>query len=87
MEFKAIAELLKKFKNITAAQELIKNETTEIVDKKTGIRIDAQHIRLSGNKIILDGSPAMKSAIFMRKNEILNDLKNKLGKQAPTDIR
>jgi plasmid replication initiation protein len=87
MEFKIIAELLKKFKNIAVAQELVKNETAEIINKKTGITINTQQVSLLGNKIFLKGSPAIKSLVFMRKNEILNELKNKLGKQAPIDIR
>lgn len=87
MEFQIISELLNKFKHLAATQEAIKKEAEAAINKKTGITIENSSIRINKNIIVVEGGSALKSAIFMRKGEILDELKKTLGKNTPKDIR
>lgn len=83
-----IEDLLRKFKNITPPDDHIKSTTSLVISDKVKININKEKIKLIGNTIHIDASPAVKSVVFRNKTEILNEINNKYGKNSPiNDIR
>lgn len=87
MEIKKLASFLEKFKILAVSRETIKKEIVETIFKKTGALIDADHIIIKNNTLIIEENPGVKSVIFMRKQQILGELREKLDTKAPADIR
>lgn len=85
-----ITEFFKKFSGITPPEKSIKDAVIHAVLKEVGERIEAKNIRIqntsSSTSVLLLVSPALKSEIFMHKQEILQDLKESLGSKAPTGM-
>ncbi len=83
-----IGNLLNKFKDLTPPNELIKNVATGSIKEVLKIEVPKKNIKISGNIIYLDATPALKSAVFTNKNSILKKISEKLnGKENIKDIR
>jgi hypothetical protein len=79
--------LFDKFKNIFTDAKFQKDAIVSIMNSTAKIQLDPKDIDIKDYKIILKGSPALKSTVFMYKQKILSELKNVLGNKAPNDIR
>lgn len=70
------------------SHETIKKEIIDTIFKKTGVVVDGERITIKNNILTIEKeSPGAKSIIFIQKQQILGELKEKLNKKAPTDIR
>ncbi len=87
MEIQKLSSLLKKWRSLATSHETIKKEIIDTILKKTGVTIDTERIIIKNNTLTIEESPAVKSIIFIHKQPILDELKEKLNKKAPTDIR
>lgn len=87
MEIKKLSGFLEKFKTIVVSREEIKKESMGVVFKKTGIQIIPEHLTIKNNILFVEEGSAIKSVIFIHKQEILDGLKERLGRKAPVDIR
>ncbi|MCI0542241.1 hypothetical protein L0Y69_00585 [bacterium] len=85
-----IKEFFKKFSGITPPEKFIKDAVIQAVFKEVGEKIEPKNIKIQNSSgatsLFLSISPVIKSEIFMRKQEILQDLKESLGPKAPQDI-
>lgn len=70
------------FSDLESKKEIITTSCATIA----GIKLTPEQINIDSKIIRLDISPAAKSALFMKKTEILADLKEKM-KVELTDIR
>ena len=82
-----IKEFFKKFSGIVAPEKFIKDAVIQAVLKETGEKIEPKNIKIQNTSVFLSISPALKSEIFMQKQEILQGLKESFGQKAPLDIR
>ena len=87
MEFQKLSTLLKKWSGLAASNEIIKKEIIDTIFKETGVLVGAERISIKNNTLSIEESPSVKSVIFIHKQPILAELKEKLNKKAPTDIR
>lgn len=87
MEFQKLSTLLKKWSGLAVSNEIIKKEIADTIFKKTGVLVSAERISIKNNTLLVEESPGVKSVIFIHKQPILAELKEKLNKKAPVDIR
>lgn len=87
MEIQAISTFLEKFRTIARSREFIKKEIAAAIQKTTGIAINHNDITVRNNTILIQEKPSIKSVIFIHRQTILYELKGRLDKKAPTDIR
>ncbi|MCC2630986.1 MAG: hypothetical protein K0S38_795 [Candidatus Paceibacter sp.] len=76
-----------KFKHIFTDTKFQKSAVISTINMIAKIQIDENDIEVKDYKIVVKGSPALKSTIYMHKQKILAELKNILGTKAPNDIR
>ncbi len=84
---KELSGFLDKFKKIFSGAKFQKDAILSIINSTAKIQLDEKDIEVKDFKITLKTSPAVKNAIFMRKQKILEGLKAALGNEAPIDIR
>ncbi len=88
MEIQKLSSLLKKWRSLAVSHETIKKEIVDTIFKKTGVIVDTKDITIKNNILTIEKeSPGTKSIIFIHKQPILEELKEKLNKKTPTDIR
>ncbi len=88
MEIQKLSNLLKKWRSLAVSHETIKKEIANIIFKKTGVIVDTKNITIKNNTLTIEKeNPGAKSIIFIHKERILEELREKLNKKAPTDIR
>lgn len=69
-----INQLLKRFKNITNSENVKKQLIIEIFNKNN-IPINKNQISISRNTIFLKVNPIIKTEIFLKKEEIIRQIK------------
>ena len=82
-----IKDLLVRFNNILLGEEGKKEIIKKTIYEVIGIEIKKQEIEIKNNIIYLNIKPIYKNEIFIKKDEILSQLKQKLDKKAPLEIR
>lgn len=87
MDFNNLGSFLEKFRNLSISNDAIKKEIIDTIFKKTKTIISPNHITIKNNTLFLDITPSAKASIFIHKESILKELKEKLNKKAPLDIR
>ena len=87
MEIQKLSTLLKKWRGLAVSNETIKKEIINTIFKKTGVLVGAERISIKNNTLFIEEGPSVKSVIFIHKQPILEELKERLNKKAPTDIR
>jgi hypothetical protein len=78
---------LDKFKKIFTSTKFQKDAVRSVINHHAKIELGENDLEVKDYKIILKTSPAVKNAVFMRKQKILEDLKAQMGNIAPNDIR
>lgn len=74
-----ISDLLKKFKNITAPDIIIRNYIVDIVKEIINIKLDKKNIFVKNGIVYIKTKPIYKNEIFINKKKIINLLKEKVG--------
>lgn len=73
-----ISSFLEKFKNITHPDKFIKDEFIGVAKDILGINIKKENIAVRDGKIFLSVDPIVKNEIFLRKEAVLENLKERL---------
>lgn len=81
-----IKEFLQKFEKLAPPEKHIKEMAIETIFQHTGARLEPPMVRISNGALFLSAPAALKSEIFMRKKEILQELKITLGDKAPREV-
>ncbi len=82
-----ISLYLAKFTKIVPKESLVRDSLTEILMRHIGAPISPSTIHLKGNMVFVDASPMIKNILFMHKEDVLKELKEKLLKNSISDIR
>lgn len=81
MHFNNITKLLDRFRHLEPSDSHIKKAFTDIVFERFGETLPEKNIRVMRGVIYLNTHPTLKSELHMRKNELLDELNEKIGKQ------
>jgi hypothetical protein len=73
-----IGDYLSKFKNITPPDKFVKDELVLVVKEIVGVEIEKGDIDVRNGTIFLSVDPIVKNEIFLRKAEVMENLKEKL---------
>jgi len=86
--WKNIGNFLERFANFRPSKTLIKEESAQIISAILNIEIRPDNFEERDGVLFLkSANPSLKNEIFLKKNQILEALKDKLGSQSPRDIR
>jgi hypothetical protein len=72
-----ISAYLDKFKNLGLKERLIKEAVSSSIKEVLGFDLDIKNISFKNGEVIFKVSPAIKNAIFIKKEAILANIKNK----------
>lgn len=86
MPFNSIDSFFGRFKKITPPNESVRKAVAEVLLEVMGVKIDISQIKVEGENIRIKNNPFVKSNIFLHKEQILQNLEKKLGKQTPKNI-
>lgn len=81
-----IGDLLLKSKNKILSEELRIKIIIDVITEITKTTIEKKDIKIKNGTIILNNKPIVRNEIFLKKEKILVELKNLLGKKAPQNI-
>ncbi len=82
-----LGSYLEKFKLILATPGALKKPVLNAILKITSIELSEKDIDVKEGSIYLKTHPLIKNEIFMKKDLILKELQDLLGKKAPHAIR
>jgi len=86
--WKNIGNFLERFANLKPSQNLIKGEAAKIIGGVLDVEINQDDIEeRNGILFFKSANPVLKNEIFLKKEVILEVLKDRLGPKAPNDIR
>lgn len=71
-----ISDYLSKFKHILGAEKIQKDIVVSVLKSEAGINIDSDIVSVKRGVALINGSPALKSTIFLHKEKILTELKS-----------
>lgn len=86
MDYSSISSFLEKFKNTLFKKETIYKDIISTISKEVGVVLNIDDIKILGTEIKIKGSPVVKNEILIRKNKILELLKNIQPNSIFTDI-
>lgn len=73
-----IGNFLEKFKNITPPDKFVKDVLISVVKETTNIDIEKDNIDVRNGTIFISVDPIIKNEIFLKKGEVLENLREKL---------
>lgn len=82
-----ISLYLTKFTNFVPQEHLVRENLVEILARYLETPIPLELIHLKGNTVFIDASPMIKNILFMYKEDVLKELKEKLLKTSVRDVR
>ena len=83
-----ISELFKRIKGLHAREVLVRAAIQEAIKKHTGADISLDSISFASDAVVLKNvSSALKSAIFIKRSSILNEINSAQTLRKITDIR
>ena len=82
-----IKDLLLNLRNLLLTEDSKKPLIIDIILKATGLELKKENLEIKGGVLYLIIKPIYKNEIFIKKDEILSQLKQKLDKKAPLEIR
>jgi hypothetical protein len=86
--WKNIGNFLERFANFKPSKTLIQEQSAEIISGLLNIEIKLSDFEERNGVLFLkSANPSLKNEIFLKKEIILGALKDKLGPNAPRDIR
>ena len=84
---KKISELLTKFNQLLKSGTETRQTTVLVINKYTQAGLDEKKIKIQNGIARIPASPTVKSEIFIKREEILNELRKSLGSRAPKELR
>ncbi len=88
MAWENIGRFLNRFKNLKIPKKFIQKESAQIIGSLLNTEINPDDIEERNGVLYLkSGNSALKNEIFLRKEKILEILKQRLGEKAPKDLR
>lgn len=86
--WKNIGNFLERFANFRPSKKLIKEQSAQIISGLLNVEINPEDFEERDGVLFLkSANPALKNEIFLKKNQILEALRDKLGSNSPRDIR
>ena len=84
-----IGNFLEKFKNITPPDKFVKEVLIDVVKDVVSVEIEKDNIDVRNGTIFISVDPIIKNEIFLKKSEVMENLKEKLKiyKKTIKDIR
>lgn len=82
-----IKDLLLRFQNILSSTEVKKEIVREVISRIIKKEIKKEDIEIKNNTIYLNIKPIYKNEIFLKKDLIFLELKEKLGKKTPDSFQ
>jgi len=82
-----LKDLLLNFRNIILTEDLKKDIIIKIIHSSIGVQLKRQDIRIQNGILYLNTKPIYKNEIFIKRKEILTNLRQELGKKSPSEIR
>lgn len=73
-----IGNFLEKFKNITPPDKFVKEVLIDVVKDIVDIEIEKDNIDVRNGTIFISVDPIIKNEIFLKKSEVMENLKEKL---------
>jgi len=73
-----ISLFLKKFENLGAREFLVKEIVVGVVEKNCGIKISPKDVLFDRGTLTIKGPRSLKSELFLRKAEIVEEIENSL---------
>ncbi len=70
-----IASYLEKFKNFGQGEKLLKKVIIDSINEIVGVEIQPKDISLKNGEVIFKVSPAIKNAIYIKKDKVLAKIK------------
>jgi hypothetical protein len=72
-----IADFLGKFKNLGLNERLLKEVIKEVVKDVANLDLEVKNILVKGDEIIFKVSPAIKNVLYIKKQLILDKIKER----------
>ena len=81
-----IKELLLRFGDILNNEEIKIETIREIISRVVNFQLKKEEIEIKNGTVFLNIKPIYKNEIYLKKENILKEIKNSLGKRAPSKI-
>ena len=75
-----ISIFLQKFENLGLKEFLVKEEVSKIIEKICSVKVSTKDIDYNRGKLTIKGSRSLKSELFMKKEEIIEEIEKNLTK-------
>ncbi len=85
--WKTLSPFLEKFKNLKVPKDALLDDIIIIISDKTGIKLEKENISLNKPIVFIKADPTIKSEIFFKKQEILQELERRFYSKSVIDIR
>lgn len=82
-----ISLYLAKFACLIPKESVVRECLAEILTRHIGVSIPPELIYLRGSTVFIDASPMIKNILFMNKENVLKELREKLVKISVRDVR
>jgi hypothetical protein len=82
-----IKDLLSKFRDILLSEEVKKESVRDIISKIIRTPIQIKDVKIKNSTVYLNIKPIYKSEIFLKRDEILDELEKSLGRKSPLELR
>lgn len=82
-----IKDLLLNFRNRLLSEEARKGFIQDALFRIVNISVERDDIEIKNGILYLKIKPIYKNEVFMKRYEILSEIKKSLGKKSPTNIR
>lgn len=83
---RSIQDLLERFKSILDTEDSKKENIIKIIEENTSIVVSAGDVDVKKGKLFLKVKPIYRNAILLKKDKILEDLKQSFGDKYIQDI-
>lgn len=88
MAWMNLGKFLDRFKDLKPPKKFIQDETAKAIKSAVNIEINPDEIEERGGIIYFKTkNSSLKNEIFLKKEKILNSLKERVGNRAPQDLR
>lgn len=83
---KKLSELFSRFTNFIPPERILKERIIIEIKNQTGIEIEKQNIKIERGVVRVSVSPAVKIRILIKKERIMENLRDELKDNTPNDI-
>jgi len=81
-----IAQYLEKFKTLGMGDQSLKEALVFVIKEVVGVEIETKNVLIKNGEVIIKVSPSIKNAIFIKKDQIMKKVEERVG-QKTIDIR